>query len=360
VFTRAGGAWTQQGAKLVGNCTASCTNQGTGETGPGEFGASVALSGDGNTALSSGPADNGNAGAAWVFVAPAISTPSNLAFGSQTVSAPSGVQWLAVINTGVADLTFTGPAQITGANAADFAILPGDDQCDGQTLAPGDTCWVGVQFTPSLTGPETATLALAPNSGLATNTTIALSGTGVPPNSGPTGATGPEGTTGATGPIGASSPTGATGTTGPTGSTGTTGTTGGQGPSAATGATGPQGPPGPQGQRGANLTLARITNVKLTHCHAFYHGHGKHRYVSSRHCTLTFLLGLGNTTLPTGKATLTRAGHTYATGTVRRHGIHETLHASSRQALTPGAYRLTITTTHPHAHAHAIITLHRT
>ena len=57
VFTRSGSTWTQQGEKLTG----------TGETGEGEFGTSVALSADGNTALIGAPADNGDAGAAWVF-----------------------------------------------------------------------------------------------------------------------------------------------------------------------------------------------------------------------------------------------------------------------------------------------------
>jgi hypothetical protein len=56
VFTRSEGVWTQQ-AKLAGN----------EETGNGQFGFSVALSGDGNTALIGGQHDNGNVGAAWVF-----------------------------------------------------------------------------------------------------------------------------------------------------------------------------------------------------------------------------------------------------------------------------------------------------
>jgi hypothetical protein len=58
VFTRSGTTWSQQGSKLVG----------TGATGAAEQGRSVALSGDGNTALIGGPADNSGAGAAWVFV----------------------------------------------------------------------------------------------------------------------------------------------------------------------------------------------------------------------------------------------------------------------------------------------------
>ena len=57
VFTRSGGAWTQQGSKLTGN----------DETGNGYFGISVASSSDGNTALIGGYADNGNYGAAWVY-----------------------------------------------------------------------------------------------------------------------------------------------------------------------------------------------------------------------------------------------------------------------------------------------------
>lgn len=58
VWTRSNGAWSQQGAKLVGNDAT-----GAGST----FGWSVALSSDGNTALIGGFGDNGNAGAAWVF-----------------------------------------------------------------------------------------------------------------------------------------------------------------------------------------------------------------------------------------------------------------------------------------------------
>src|SRR3954447_18532428 len=56
-FTRSGGAWTQQGTKLTAN----------DETGTSEFGWSVALSADGDTALIGGEADNGFVGAAWAF-----------------------------------------------------------------------------------------------------------------------------------------------------------------------------------------------------------------------------------------------------------------------------------------------------
>ena len=62
VFTRSGSTWTQQGSKL------SAGEQGSHEeTGEGEFGRSVALSANGNTALVGAPRDNTSTGAAFVF-----------------------------------------------------------------------------------------------------------------------------------------------------------------------------------------------------------------------------------------------------------------------------------------------------
>jgi hypothetical protein len=57
VFARGGATWTQQ-AKLVGSGAVGIAMQGT----------SVALSGDDNTAIVGGPFDNSFAGAAWVFI----------------------------------------------------------------------------------------------------------------------------------------------------------------------------------------------------------------------------------------------------------------------------------------------------
>ena len=58
VYTRSGGVWTQQGSKLVGSGSVGL---------PVREGNSVRLSADGNTAIIGGPTDNGNVGAAWVF-----------------------------------------------------------------------------------------------------------------------------------------------------------------------------------------------------------------------------------------------------------------------------------------------------
>jgi len=57
VFTRSGGVWTQQGAKLVGSGAIDAPSQGL----------SVALSADGNTALVGGPGDTNFAGATWAY-----------------------------------------------------------------------------------------------------------------------------------------------------------------------------------------------------------------------------------------------------------------------------------------------------
>jgi hypothetical protein len=57
VFTRTGSAWTQQGPKLVAPDTPT----------PSEFGQSVALSSDGDVALIGGPREGDGVGAAWVF-----------------------------------------------------------------------------------------------------------------------------------------------------------------------------------------------------------------------------------------------------------------------------------------------------
>jgi hypothetical protein len=58
IFTRTGSVWSQDSGKLTGD----------GEVGNGAFGLSAAMSADANTALIGAPLDNGDVGAAWVFV----------------------------------------------------------------------------------------------------------------------------------------------------------------------------------------------------------------------------------------------------------------------------------------------------
>ncbi len=61
-FARTGSTWAQQLTKILGS----------GEAPESEFGAAVALSADGDTALLGGPIDASNTGAAWIFVHPPL------------------------------------------------------------------------------------------------------------------------------------------------------------------------------------------------------------------------------------------------------------------------------------------------
>ena len=107
VFVRTGGAWQQQGAKLVGS----------GAVGDAFEGSSVALSADGNTAIVGGPDDNlghgGPVGAAWVF------TRSGGAWRQQGVK---------LVGSGAVGDAFEGASVALSADG-NTAILggPGDD-----------------------------------------------------------------------------------------------------------------------------------------------------------------------------------------------------------------------------------------
>jgi hypothetical protein len=57
IYTRSGGAWSQQGNKLVSTAASGAAQQGR----------SVSLSSDGNMAIVGGPGDTGGQGAAWVY-----------------------------------------------------------------------------------------------------------------------------------------------------------------------------------------------------------------------------------------------------------------------------------------------------
>ena len=110
VFTRSGGAWTQQGTKLVG----------TGPVGSAQQGTSVTLSADGNIAIVGGPWDNGP-GAAWVFVrsGDAWSQQGTKVVGSGA-SGPASQGWSVALSGdgttaivgGYGDKNFTGAAWI--------------------------------------------------------------------------------------------------------------------------------------------------------------------------------------------------------------------------------------------------------
>jgi hypothetical protein len=95
-------------------------------------------------------------------IAPAISiTPASLTFASQTVKTASAPQTVTIKNTGTGPLSFTGTGiTISGANAADFAIVGAGDTCS-PPLAAGATCSFNVVYNPAAAGTSTATIVVA-------------------------------------------------------------------------------------------------------------------------------------------------------------------------------------------------------
>jgi hypothetical protein len=53
-----------------------------------------------------------------------------------------------------------------------------NDLCSGQTLAPSQSCTVGLKFAPTSTGPKSATLIIPSNDSDEATVTVPLSGTG--------------------------------------------------------------------------------------------------------------------------------------------------------------------------------------
>jgi hypothetical protein len=346
VFARSGETWTQQGSRLTagdsehGEFGASVALSGDGEealigepwddgiagaawlftrsgetwtrqgsklTGAGEkylgkFGASVAISEDGATVLIGGPSDNG-AGAVWPYVFLQISLPPELSFGSQSTGQPSPVLWLPVKNTGPTPLTFSGGAQIGGTDAGDFTIPSGDDLCENTTLEPEQTCSIGVQFTTAAAGARSATLSLDAGDGYIP--TVGLTGNGV-----------------AASPGGGGNATGGTGNGQSSGGTqGTVGSTVPPGPTVASGSA------GPSGQEG-KFELVTCKPVK-----------GKQR-CTAKLVSSTVKLEAAR---PAVRATLSRNGHIVATGTVRTVDGHVEFVANNSRILPRGRYTLTIT-----------------
>jgi hypothetical protein len=127
VFTRTGGAWTQQGSKLTGG----------GEVGAGWLGAAADLSDDGNTALAGGPFDNGGLGAAWVFVPTCAGYPITIS-GAGTIVGTAGSD--VIVGSAGDDTIFAlgGNDIVCGGLGNDF--IDGGDSGDilyGDEGAPG-------------------------------------------------------------------------------------------------------------------------------------------------------------------------------------------------------------------------------
>jgi hypothetical protein len=113
--------------------------------------------------------------------------PATLAFGNQPKSVTSAPLTATLINSGsdTLNLAAANAVTITGANAADFAIVAGTTTCKNSTAVPpapgpGNSCVINVTFTPSTTAAEVATLTITDDSGGVVGTTqiVSLTGTG--------------------------------------------------------------------------------------------------------------------------------------------------------------------------------------
>jgi hypothetical protein len=104
-------------------------------------------------------------------------------FGNQSKGTASAPQFVTVSNTGNAYMLLTNVA-IAGANATDFKIDSTTTTCmltPGASLPNGQTCKIGIIFTPSATGARQATLTLLDNTVNGADT-VTLSGSGILPS----------------------------------------------------------------------------------------------------------------------------------------------------------------------------------
>ncbi|NQU10449.1 choice-of-anchor D domain-containing protein [bacterium] len=104
--------------------------------------------------------------------------PEELDFGNQKVGTTSTVRSVIIQNTGGAALLITNLV-VTGVNSGDFLL--GSDNCINSPIAPGGTCIVNLQFTPSATGVGAAELQVFDNAGGSPHS-LPLTGTGLTPS----------------------------------------------------------------------------------------------------------------------------------------------------------------------------------
>ena len=105
-----------------------------------------------------------------------VTTPA-LAFPAVNVASTLAGQYAYVASTGPAPVTFAGYT-ITGTNASDFAIFSnGCTLYSLDKLAPSNSCWVQISFTPSAAGVRTAILNFASDAGGSPHTVV-LTGVG--------------------------------------------------------------------------------------------------------------------------------------------------------------------------------------
>src|SRR5208282_216474 len=114
-----------------------------------------------------------------VTLAPIVSLPTSVPFGSIPQGVASQTMTATLMNTGTGPLSFTSNPAVTGANAGDFAIT--NSTCSTATQVPvNSSCAVSLRFTPATMAAETASLGFTDNAN-PTAQAVALTGTGTAP-----------------------------------------------------------------------------------------------------------------------------------------------------------------------------------
>lgn len=106
---------------------------------------------------------------------PLVAYPGTTDFG-RVEEGGSGPGRVTLRNEGIEPLTVTG-LTLGGADAADFALVPGSDACTGTTLAPNAECHTDLTFAPSAVGDRVAALRVR-HTGLNDPLDVPLTGTG--------------------------------------------------------------------------------------------------------------------------------------------------------------------------------------
>ena len=100
-------------------------------------------------------------------------TTTTLPFNNQMVGTTSAPKTVAISNTGTATLTL-GTISLSGTNAGDFAAT----NCNGASLAAGQSCTISVTFTPAALNARSATLGI-PSNAAGSPHNVTLTGNGV-------------------------------------------------------------------------------------------------------------------------------------------------------------------------------------
>jgi len=160
VFTRSSGVWSQQGPKLVGS----------GAIGLAAQGASIALSGDGNTAIVGGLNDNNGVGAAWVFTrSNGVWTQQSKLVGSGVAGTVSG-QGISVALSGDGNTAIVGGNRDNNGAGAAWVFTRSGSQWTQQGSKLVGTGAIGTQvnqgFAVSLSADGNLAIVGGPNDGV--------------------------------------------------------------------------------------------------------------------------------------------------------------------------------------------------